>query len=164
MTVQRLKGTDQLVKFLDQLPDKVQNNVSRNGMRAAAVVLRNILRMRLPTRTGRLKKSARISTRSSRGVASARVILGGGEAWYAGIVEWGAKGHAVEADGKALIIEDGVLRKSAQTPGFAGKGYFRSSADEAIAPSTEAAVERIRSLLRTKHGLDVPAPADEDTE
>lgn len=159
---QQLKGTDQLMKFLDQLPDKVQNNVARNGMRAGAVVLRDILRQKLPVRKGFLKKSVRITTKAKqRGVVRAAVTVGGGKAWYAGIYEFGAKPHRIAAEGKALVIEDGVLRKSAQSPGFAGKGTIRACADESIKPASDAVVDRVRSLLRDKHGLDVPAQEDE---
>ena len=153
-----------MMKVMDQLSEKVQRNLARNGMRAGAVVLRTILREKLPERSGDLKRSARVGTRVKNGVVSASVKLGGEKAWYAGIVEFGAKPHAVVAEGKALVVEDGVLRKSASIGGFAGKGYFRAAADEAAAPAADAAVERMRTLLREKHGLDVPAPPDDPDE
>lgn len=161
----QLKGARELQAFLDQLPAKVEANVARNGMRAGAVALRTVLRDKIPQRSGKLKKSVRISTRSRRGTVSATVKVGGGPAWYASIVEFGAKGHPITPEkGKAIFIEDGVFRASAQHPGFSGKGYFRAAVDEGTAPASAAVVDRIRTLLRDKHGLDVPAPEDEGDE
>lgn len=160
-----LKGAKELMAFLDQLPAKVEANVSRNGLRAGAAVMNRILKDKMPVKSGRLKKSARISTRSRRGQVSAKIVVGGGGAWYASIVEFGAKAHPIQPEkGKAIFIEDGVFRASAQHPGFSGKGYFRAAVDEGTGPASAAVVDRIRALLRDKHGLDIPAPEDDTNE
>lgn len=159
----QLKGARELQSFLDQLPAKIEANVARAGLRAGVAVLRKRVKDNIPEKTGKLKKSARVSTRSRRGQVSAKLTVGGGAAWYAGIVEFGQKAHGLQAEkAKALPVADGVFRASAQHPGSSGKGYFRAAVDEAQALASQTVVDTIRSRLRDKHGLDIPEPEGDE--
>lgn len=125
-----LVGFQGLRMRYEQFPQRARKNIMRGGVAAALAVYRKALRPKVPVRSGRLRKSLRASTRIDRGGEQAvgRVTLGDRVAWYAHIIEGGAKAHTIRArvnraTGKRgrLALPGGVYPSSVNHPGMRGR-------------------------------------------
>lgn len=134
-TFVHVKGLDELQKFLDALPAKMEANVMRSALRAGAQVIAQEAKANVPVDTGRLRDSIRVTTRSRRGTVYASVKAGskdtkkkvsekrgGGisvsyeNAWYAHFVEYGTAPHFIGTKfAKGLVLRS----NKRATSGFA---------------------------------------------
>lgn len=84
----QLRGLEEFKRTIDMLPDKVKKQVARRGVSASARMLRKELIKNTPKRTGRMRKSWRISVKNyARGIRG-RVI---NVVPYAHLIELGTK-------------------------------------------------------------------------
>lgn len=123
----RLEGLAEVRTRLAAFPPRFRRNVLRGAIRAAAVVLRTALRRLIApfSRTGRLAKSAQVSTRAfPDGHVEGKASIGGRLAFYANVVETGAKAHDIVAiHARALTIGPGRFVHQVRHPGFTGRGF-----------------------------------------
>ena len=63
MTIQ-LKGGPELLRLLDELPKNLERNVIRGGLRAGAKVIQQQAKANVPVKTGQLKRTIGIGTRT----------------------------------------------------------------------------------------------------
>lgn len=138
----KLQGFDVLKQRLSALPGKLRRNIMRGGVRAAVAVIRGVARNLVPVgRTRNLRRSIRVSTRAFRdGRIEGKVTAGGKLAYYANIVEGGAKPHEIRASGaaKALNLGNRVLVKRVQHPGFQGRRFMERTANQSEAAASNA--------------------------
>lgn len=156
MTEIRIKGLDELQRFLDQLPAKMETNVMRGALRAGAKPIRDAAIAAAPVGepsetnkkkyklyAGALRDSIRISGRldKQKGIVTASVKAGGksrksgADVFYAQFVEFGTRSHDAH-------------------PGLQPRPFMRSALDLNASAAVTAAGEYIKKRLATKHGLD----------
>lgn len=161
-----VKGLAAIQRALDTLPAKVEANIVRGGLRAAAKVIAEAAKQNAPLEDGDLRASIRVKTTLRGGKASATVVAGGkgGKGrkgvYYAHMVEGGTAAHVIRARSGKSLGNLGVSK--VEHPG-ARKRPFLRPAMESGAPAAVAAMrEYIRQRLARKHGLDVPAEPDDE--
>ncbi len=136
-----VKGLRELQAFLTSLPAKLEANVMRAGLRAGAKPVRDAARANLlangSVKSGRMRKNIKISTRSKRGVVSARVRVNDPAANW---VEHGTAAHQ--------------LKPNVMHPGARPKPFLRPALDSQAQNALVAVGNHIKNLLSTKHGLD----------
>jgi len=174
-----VKGMADLGRALDQLPDKLSRNVLRGALRAAARVVEKEAEATtaFKDKSGELRASIRVSTRFRRGRLMARVVAGNELAWYAHIIERGAREHVITAGGKlsarqinkaiktgSLRIGNNLVGIQVRHPGLRPRHFMKAALEKSARRSAEAAREYMRARLRLKHGIDVPGPDSEDSE
>lgn len=151
-----IKGGAELQAFLDQLPAKLEANIMRSALRQGANVIRDQAKANVPVKSGDLRDSIKISTRSKRGVVSASVKAGNRKAWYAHIIEFtGAVPHKIKAKGKGWLAFGGFFGKSVQHPGMKAKPFMRPALDARSSAAIQATGDQVRKRL-TKEGLNAP--------
>lgn len=158
----KIIGLAELERALKTLPDKLQRNVLRAGLAAGARVIRDHAKMLAPSRTGELVRSIR--TGYTQGVA---VVKAGNRrkrlGWYAAIVHKGARAHRIRPrNGGSWLHFGGRYVREVQHPGFTGNPFLENALGLAADSAVRAMGAKIAERLRTKHALDVPAPATFD--
>jgi len=147
----KLQGFDVLKQRLSALPGKLRRNIMRGGMRAAVAVIRGAVRNLVPVgRTGNLRRSIRVSTRAFRnGRIEGKVTAGGKLAYYANIVEGGAKPHQISVTraAKALNLGGRVLVKKVQHPGFQGRRFMERAANQSEAAASNAFAQYVNNRV-----------------
>jgi HK97 gp10 family phage protein len=137
-----IEGFEALKNRLQRLPERLRTNIMRGAMRAAVAVLRRLARDNVQqfSRTGNLRRSIRVSTRSFRnGTVTGTVKAGGPRAYYANIVEVGARPHAIRVKrANALALGPRTFVKAVQHPGFAGRRYMQQAAERGEKPASDA--------------------------
>lgn len=176
-----VKGLDELQRFLDQLPAKMEQNVMRGALRAAAKdVLLPAAKSGVHNVSGDLAASLRVSVRAARGQVRAAVKT---DLFYAKFVEYGTRRHWISVDesvrpgrmtrrgyrlwaigtmnesdyrGGSLRIGQSFVGKSVVHPGIPAnsKAFMRPALDTRAGAAILAAANYIRERLATKHGLD----------
>lgn len=159
----RFKGGRELQEALNKLPAQIERNIVRSGIRQGANVIRDAARENVPVDSGDLKKSIRVSTRSRRGQVRATVTAGGGDAFYAHMVEFGTKPHDIKARKGGVLSFGGIFAKSIKHPGQAPQPFMRKAIDENTDKAIRAVGEQIRKRL-TKEGLNAPPPLEIDED
>lgn len=160
MNDQNIIGGRELDQLLQTLPTKVETNIMRSALRAGARVYLDQVKQNIPVRLGDLRDSARITTRKGRdGQISASVKVGNRQAFYAQMVEFGTRPHAITA--KAMVVNGQVVR-SVDHPGARPHPFMRPAADEKFNAAIAAVQAQIRKRL-TKEGLNAAPslPPDE---
>lgn len=183
-----IEGGRELDDLLRTLPEKMQKNVNRAGLRAGAVVLLDQVKQNIPVKSGNLRKTARISSRAKNGAVSVSVKAGGKvkgiDAWYARLVEFGTRPHLVQVSEKdrgingrtgravsvttvnrrrSLMIGTTLVGPSVQHPGSRARPFMRPAIDAKLPEALKAITAKIRERLN-KQGLNTPAPIPVDPE
>ena len=141
-----ITGGAELAARLRALPDKVANNLYRRAMPAGAKEILGPVRKALPRKSGRLVKSARITTNfdRSRGRVSGDVKVGNAATFYLNILAKGAKAHVIKARRvRALMIGTGVLRE-VHHPGIKGRDLLSG----VLAGAGQKAVDQVTASLK----------------
>lgn len=172
-----VKGLSELKKFLDEFPAKLQNNVMRGAMSAAAKVTAKEAKLLCPVGVpssknakiyggyeGALRDSIRVSPGridSAGGKVVAKVVVGGvnkkgADVWYAHMVEFtGAVAHPIMAKkGSALTVGGRLVADIPEHPGFHAKAFMRPALDNTMGAAVVAAGEYVKKKLATKQGID----------
>lgn len=181
MSTENIKGLKELQAVLDTLPSKVEANIMRGAMRAGLKPIIRAVQDEAPEgnpsgtaakryggRRGLLKASVRgsvkLKTKAGKLVGIVRAggkVKGGGIAYYANIVNKGAKPHVIKAKkGGALPIGGGVAL--VHHPGTKANQFAQRGMDRAAGEAVREMAAYARNRLKNKHGLDVPDPADPD--
>jgi putative ABC transport system ATP-binding protein len=112
-----------------------------------------------------LRDSFRISTRSSRGTVTAKVSVGSEKAFYGRFVEFGTAAHMITAKNRGqLLFFAGGFYRSVNHPGATPRPFMRPAFDSKHPQALQAFANKVRQVLATKHGIDVPAPLLEGDE
>lgn len=171
-TTLNVKGLSELIKFMDEFPAKLQRNVMRGAMRAAAVEVKGTVVANAPEgppstegaskygqRQGDLKSTIRVSVRIIGGKVVAKVVAGGTAKSGAPTLneavwnEFGTRPHTIAAVSGALKIGDRFVG-SVEHPGAAPHPFMRPALDAKAADAVVAAGNYVKNRLATKNGLD----------
>ena len=130
-------GLAGLQALLDELPARIEGNVVRGGLRAAAKVVEMEAKRLCPVgKTGDLRNSIRVTLRSKHGHISATVKAGNAKAFYAHMVEFGTARHWIKPKNRKSLFVAGLLREAVDHPGAKKEPFMRPAidgkADEAI--------------------------------
>jgi len=161
-----VKGLQELQKFLDQLPKKLEQNVMRGALREGATkellqeAKANLL-SNGSVQTGELISGLKVTTRSRGGVVSASVKATGKHAYVAPWLEYGVAAHAITAKRGEMLSFLGVFAKSVMHPGFRPKPFLRPALDQSGQAAVIATAEYMKKRLATKNGLDTSGIAIE---
>lgn len=161
-----IKGLAELERALSELPIKIERNIVRGMLRAAATVIAGQAKQRAPVRSGRLAKSIRARSGLRNGQPTAQVRVGGtgkGDPWYAHLVEFGAKPHEIKPRARSSLLIAGILREIVHHPGATAHPFMRPAMDTSHQAAALAAAEYARRRL-TKEGIEVPEPQPDDLE
>ena len=151
----QVEGLGDIQRRIAAMPGVVQRRILRGALRAGGSVLRKYLRReapvskerrldytgRAPHRSGALRRSVRVGVPFVRaGRVSVRISAGGREAFYAHIVEGGAKAHRIarRAGGRALSIGGRFVAGAVNHPGFRGRFFARLAAAKGEQPAVQA--------------------------
>lgn len=144
----QIKGLDEISKTLSSLPLKMEARILRGAVRAAAKPVKTEAQAIVPVKSGRLKESLRVSTKSKRGQVSAKLVAGDkkkGGAYYAMMVESGTKPHTIKARKKSLII-GGIFARSVEHPGAKASPFMAP----AIKAKAQAAVDAAAAYIKKR--------------
>lgn len=144
-----VKGLEDLQKFLDELPAKVEKNIIRSALRAGAKLIQQQAVANVPVKSGELRNSLKISTRARVGRVTASVKT---KLFYARFVEFGTHAHNIAAKTGWLSF-GGIFAKSVQHPGARPHPFLRPALDATASAAVVAVGEQVKKRL-TKEGLD----------
>lgn len=138
-----LHGLGDLIKVLEDMPNKLRNNVLRGAVRATAKVISDAVKARVPVKSGALYGSVRIGTRIRAGEVVAYVKAGGKRAPHALWIEYSTQPHIIEAKLAAALGLPGHPVLRVRHPGTQAKPYMRPGLDA----SYDASVKAFRDYL-----------------
>jgi len=136
----KLDGLKDLNKKLKKLAPKVAKKVSRDALRAGAVVVRKEMRSNAPRDSGKLRKNIRFRIRGRKGRFRAKVGVTS-DAFYAWYIEYGTGAHTIE--GKVAI--NGNVYSRVKHPGIKPNPFLRRSWEK----SKKRAMRAVSSKLWT---------------
>lgn len=139
-----IDGLADLQAALQALPVKIEKNVLRGALNAAGQVIRREAQQQVPVKSGDLRKSIRVATRSKGGIVSATIRAGDKTAFYAHMVEFGTASHKITAK-KGGLLAIGVA--SVQHPGARQKPFMRPAFDGKAAASVGAMADYMRERI-----------------
>lgn len=142
-----VSGLFELDKLLKELPAKIEGNIMRGAMRAGAKVFADRAKELVPVKSGQLRDSIKVSTRSKRGRVSATVRAGGKKAFYAHMVEFGTARHFIKPRKRKSLFFAGLAREVIDHPGASPKPFMRPALDGGQAEAVNAAADYIRKRL-----------------
>lgn len=151
MSLVHVKGFEQLDKFLQELPAKVEKNVLRGGLRAGARVVQAVAAGNIRTDSGELAASLKVSTRARGGEVKATVYT---KVFYARWVEYGTRPHRIEPKNRRALALGGGFVGAVDHPGARPHPFLRPALDTQAAAAVVAVGEYIKQRLASKHGLD----------
>lgn len=158
-----ISGGAELDALLRTLPDRMQKNVNRTGLRAGAAVFLAEVKQNIPVSSGDLLKTARISSRAAGGGVSVSVKVGGKhkgvDGWYAHLVEYGTRPHVIlpKKQGGAMQF-GGIKTRLVDHPGTRARPFMRPAVDSKFPEAVAAIQAKIRQRLAAQ-GLNTPDPA-----
>ena len=117
---QYVHGAVEAIALLNQFPVEMEVKIARAGLRRMGEVVAQAIRFRVPTRTGLLAGTVRVTTRKRGKEISAGVRIGNRKKgiFYAHMVLGGTRPHQITARGNgALRILGGIIVKKIQHPG-----------------------------------------------
>lgn len=123
-----IKGLEQLISKLNNLPEKLEKKVIRAAVRKGAILVRNKAREKVPVKTGTLKKSIKIrSNRVANGIISFKIgptndKKKGTDVFYGRFIEFG-------------------------TSKMAAKPFMRPALDESETEVLNVVIDNIKSKL-----------------
>ena len=142
-----VSGLSELDKLLKELPARIEGNIMRGAMRAGAKVFADRAKQMVPVKSGQLRDSIKVSTRSKRGRVSATVRAGGKKAFYAHMVEFGTARHFIKPRKRKSLFFAGIAREVVDHPGASPKPFMRPALDGGQVEAVNAAADYIRKRL-----------------
>ena len=158
-----IKGLEGLQKVLDQLPARIEANVVRGGLRAAAKVIRDEARRLCPVgdasalpkghQPGALRDSLRVSVSRRGGKITASIKAGGkNRVYYAHMVEFGTARHLIKPKNRKSLFLAGLFKELVEHPGASKKPFMRPALDAKSQEAVEAMADYLRTRLATEIG------------
>ncbi len=154
----KIKGFAELQKALSELPDKIERNIVRSALRQAAKVTAAEVKSQVPVRTGKLKASIKYGVKLVNGRPKATIRAGSnkkGAAFYAHLVEFGAKAHFIKPKKAKSLFFAGISRNGVHHPGARKHPFMRPALDASARAAVLAFGEQVKKRL-TKQGIDTP--------
>ncbi len=150
-----VKGLSELNKLLQELPVKLEKNVLRGALRAAAKPVLQAAKEGAPVKSGLLRDGLKISSgRGKPGTVVAKVKVTGKHAFIAPWLEYGVAAHKITAKKGGWLFFGGMFAKSIDHPGFSPRPFMRPALDGQAQAAVLAAANYMKTRLQTKHGLD----------
>ena len=144
----KVTGMAGLQALLDELPARIEGNVVRGGLRAAAKVVEAEAKRLCPVgKTGDLRDSIRVSLRSKHGHISATVKAGNAKAYYAHMVEFGTARHWIKPKNRKSLFVAGLLREAVDHPGAKKEPFMRPAIDGKANEAIEAMAAYLRDRI-----------------
>lgn len=143
----KIDGLADLQRMLDELPAKVEANIMRGAIRAGAKVIEDRAKELAPVKSGALRDSIKVSTRSKRGQVSATIRAGGGKAFYAKWVEFGTAQHFIKPKNRKSLFFAGMAKEVVDHPGATQKPFMRPALDGGHTGAIDAMAEYIKKRL-----------------
>ena len=146
----QMTGMVELAETLKEFPVKLEVQVMASALRGGAKVVQAQAVQNAPVDSGDLRDSIRIRRRTNKrtGFLNLHVVAGNKKAWYAHIIEFGAKAHEIRVSKKKSMLLSGILREVVQHPGVRPSGFMRRAFDQ----TASGAVEEVARL--TKKGVE----------
>lgn len=125
-----------VLERLDEVPARVEANLIRGALRAAAKPILEDARSNVPSHSGKLKASLRITSaiKKNAGEIFAQVKAGNKTAYYAHMVEYGTKHHTI----KGPVVIGGHVLTNIEHPGAGPKPFMRPAFDRSGQASVDA--------------------------
>jgi HK97 gp10 family phage protein len=158
-----VRGLSELQKFLDELPQKVEQNILRSALSAGARVVRDQAKANAPVKTGTLRAGLKVSSRISKGVVTASVKAKGKHGYLAPWLEYGTSAHKIAGKKGGWLSFGGIFAKSVEHPGISPRPFLRPALEARAQDALVAVGEAIKKRL-TREGLntaDISIEADE---
>ena len=149
-----VKGLDQLNKFLQELPVKVERNVLRGSLRAGMAVVKPVAQANARKASGLYAAGLKISTRARGGRVTASLKATGPHAWLGKWIEYGTRAHNIAAKTNGWLSFGGIFTKSVAHPGARPFPHMRPALDGQAQNAVIAAAEYMKNRLQTREGLD----------
>ena len=161
MTDIEVKGLAELQKLLDELPARIEANVVRGGLRAAAKVIRDEARRLCPVgdasnlpkghKPGALRDSIRVSVSSRHGTVTASVKAGGkNHVYYAHMVEYGTARHLIKPRHRKSLFVAGLFKEVIDHPGAGKEPFMRPAIDNKVDEAITTFADYIKNRLETE--------------
>lgn len=157
MADQNIFGGRELDAALQQFSVKFEKNVLRTAMRAGANVFKEAIKANMPVKTGKLRRSVRVTSNTKKGTVTAAVKVGGKKAPHASLVEFGTRAHKITPKGAKALRIAGYVVADAEHPGARARPFARPTFDAKSDVAIEAVGNKIRSRLAAE-GINFPAP------
>lgn len=147
--------------MLDELPARIEANVVRGGVRAAAKVIQQEAKRLCPLggsdlpkghAPGDLRDSVRFSVRLRQGRVVASVKAGNAKAYYAHMVEFGTARHFIKPKIKKSLFFSGSGVQQVEHPGARAKPFMRPAIDNKARDAVDALSEYIVNRLPVEVG------------
>lgn len=148
-----VKGLSELDAFLSQLPAKMERNIMRGAMAAAAKPVAQQAKTNVAVKSGKLRDGIKISTRAVRGTVTAKVKTTGKHAYLARWIEYGTAAHFIKPKAAKSLFFAGLMRDGVDHPGSSAKPFLRPALDQRATDAVMAAAQYIKKRL-TKQGID----------
>lgn len=139
-------GLAELNRMLQQLPAKIEGNIMRGALRAGQKILLESAKSNVPIKSGALRDSLKIKTRSKRGVVSATLVAGSKKAYYAHMVEFGTAKHFIKPKKAKSLFFAGLARQVVDHPGATAQPFMRPALDG----SSAQAITAVKDYLATR--------------
>ncbi len=149
-----VKGLDELLKFMDQLPAKIEGNIARGALRAGMNVVKPIAQAKIHSISGELAKGLKIGTRRRGFLVTANLKATGPHRSIAHLVEFGTSAHNIAAKSGGWLSFMNIFRKEIAHPGARPRPFMRPALDGQAQAAVVATAEYIKNRLATKEGLD----------
>jgi HK97 gp10 family phage protein len=150
-----VKGLAELQAFLDQLPEKMAQNVMRGALRAGMNQVKPRAQANVHSVSGQLARGLKVSTVRKGSMVIARLRATGRHGFVAHMLEFtGAAPHYIFARAGGAITFGGIFRRAVKHPGFKARPFMRPALDAQAGAAVVAAGEYIKRRLATKNGLD----------
>lgn len=142
----QMTGMAELAEALKEFPVKLEVQVMATALRGGAKVVQQQAVQNAPVDSGDLRDSIKIKRRTNKrtGFINLNVTAGNKKAWYAHIVEFGAKAHIIKPRSRKSLLVAGILREIVNHPGARPSGFMRRAFDQ----TATGAVEEVARLTR----------------
>jgi HK97 gp10 family phage protein len=155
-----IKGLEGLQSLLDELPAKIELNIVRGGLRAAAKVIEAEAKRLCPVGdpstenkqlyggyAGALRDSIHVSMRTSKGTAKATIKAGGKIAYYAHMVEFGTARHWIKPLNRKSLFLAGLFKEAVDHPGAKKKPFMRPAIDGQADGAVDVMADYVRERI-----------------
>jgi hypothetical protein len=150
-----VKGLSELQALLNQLPEKLEKNVLRGGLRAGANVIKPLAQANVHSISGELAKGLKISTKAQGGRVTATLKSTGKHAFIGHMLEFtGAAPHIILPKIKEALEIGGNVVMAVHHPGFHAKPWMRPALDAGASDAVVAVGNYVKNRLATREGLD----------
>lgn len=149
-----IQGMRELALNLEQFPEKLQRKALANSLRRAGRVIRDLARFTVPEKSGRLKRSIRVTIVRRNGKIIARIVAGRqvkpDDPYYAWMVEGGTKPHVIRGKligygrrRRMLRLHGGALVAEVNHPGARAWPFL----EPALEDGADSALQVLRGAL-----------------